>query len=515
MIAGPGGIRIYRQETPQRFTDVTSRSEIPADILKGSYLGAWPFDVDLDGDLDIVLAVKDREPIVLRNNGDGTFGVIRPFTGITGGSSFVAADLDGDGIPDVAMVGSDGKLSVFMNQRFGRFKRHAVPKSVSDGVGAVTAGNVAGNGSLDLVELKLDGTINRLSSREGNYDWETSEIGRASAPLAGTASISLADFDNNGRLDLLTGSGDIFLAGEHGFSKLTSSAGVSSATAVDLNGDGRLDIAAVSGGKPVALINHGAKNYHWQVIRVRWSAASVNGLIHLGLAEKLRSAQACSLRSRQSLRPCFILDSAKRQAQTLPGSRGPTGAVRSVRTRFKSIYPGDPTIEEVPALLYSPGTASRCYFVKDGAPWSPRSAHINAQRVAGIRQTEEWFKIPGDEVAPRDGYYDLRVTAELWETFYIDHYSLLAVDHAQGTDVYTDERFAVPPPRLQVYATSTARPFARAVDDQANDVSGIVRDTDQNYLDTFNYKAPIGKSRVIIKLNSNSRKMHRRRALCT
>ena len=39
----------------------------------GSYTGAWAIDFDLDGDLDIVLGVPQGEPIVLRNNGDGTF----------------------------------------------------------------------------------------------------------------------------------------------------------------------------------------------------------------------------------------------------------------------------------------------------------------------------------------------------------------------------------------------------------------------------------------------------------
>ena len=40
------------------------------------------------------------------------------------------------------------------------------------------------------------------------------------------------------------------------------------------------------------------------------------------------------------------------------------------------------------------------------------------------QQTQQWFKISGDQLAPRDGYYDLRLTNEYWETYYID--SLLA-----------------------------------------------------------------------------------------
>ena len=61
--------------------------------------------------------------------------------------------------------------------------------------------------------------------------------------------------------------------------------------------------------------------------------------------------------------------------------------------------------------------------------------------------------------------YDLRITAELWETHFFDHLSLMAVDHPQGTEIFCDERFAVPPPPLQVYAVTPPRPVSRAWDD--------------------------------------------------
>jgi hypothetical protein len=73
----------------------------------------------------------------------------------------------------------------------------------------------------------------------------------------------------------------------------------------------------------------------------------------------------------------------------------------------------------------------------------------------------------------------------LWETFYIDHYSLLVVDHPRDIEIYTDERFAVPPPRLKVYATTAARPFQRVTDDLGSDVSATVAAKDSKYLDTF------------------------------
>ena len=99
-------------------------------------------------------------------------------------------------------------------------------------------------------------------------------------------------------------------------------------------------------------------------------------------------------------------------------------------------------------------------FVTDFLWRSPLGLRINAQDTAGVAQTEDWIKIRGDQLAPRDGYYDIRITAELWETHYFDHVSLMVVDHPEGTEVFVDERFARQPPPLAVHPTGRPRPVA-------------------------------------------------------
>ena len=81
-------------------------------------------------------------------------------------------------------------------------------------------------------------------------------------------------------------------------------------------------------------------------------------------------------------------------------------------------------------------------FVTDFLWRSPLGLRINAQDTAGVTQTEDWVKIRGDQLAPSNGVYDVRITAELWETHFIDHVSLMVVDHPAGTEVFVDERFA-------------------------------------------------------------------------
>ena len=125
-------------------------------------------------------------------------------------------------------------------------------------------------------------------------------------------------------------------------------------------------------------------------------------------------------------------------------------------------------------------------FVKDAVPWgSAIGLRINSLGTARIAATEEWYKIGRDQLAPHDGYYDLRITGELWETYYYDYLALMAVDHPAGTEIFTDERFAVPAVKPRVIAVATPHKIARAIDDNGQDVTDIVRDLDNRYLDTF------------------------------
>ena len=125
-------------------------------------------------------------------------------------------------------------------------------------------------------------------------------------------------------------------------------------------------------------------------------------------------------------------------------------------------------------------------LVKDAPPWSPAlGLKINAQDTYGILQTEEWFKIPGEFLQPKDGFYELRITGEYWESFYLDNYKLLAVDHPETTKIFTDERFAIPLPPLKVFTTELLQEFASVKDHKGENVAEIVRNLDEKYLDSF------------------------------
>ena len=111
-------------------------------------------------------------------------------------------------------------------------------------------------------------------------------------------------------------------------------------------------------------------------------------------------------------------------------------------------------------------------FVKDAVPWgSAIGLRINTLGSAQIAATGEWYKIGRDQLVPHDGYYDIRVTAELWEVYYYDYLALMTVDHPAGTEIFVDERFVIPPAKLGITTVATPHKIARAIDDNGQDVT--------------------------------------------
>ena len=484
-IATPSGLKIYRQQDAGHFLDITAQSKIPAAVANGSYTGVWAFDVDLDGDLDLVLGTPHGEPVVLRNNGDESFTVTNPFKGVDGLTAFTAADIDGDGTPDVAMVDARGNLHVLLNERLGSFRVRDIPTAISTGVQAVASGDIDGDGTLDLVLLKSDSSVVRLSQKPESTEWESAVL----LHVAGHAlpNIFLADMDNNGALDVVANN-QVFLSDGKTFTTLKSALSATPQDVSEVNADGLLDILAIDqNGKPVALVNHGSKSYHWQEIRTRAAHAVGDQRINsfgIGGEIEIRS----DLLAQKQIINAPVLHFGLGEHADIQFARivWPNGFVQAEfdLKANQSVLAAQRMKGSCPMLFCWDGKGMQ--FVKDVGPWGAAlGLNVNAQGKGIYGTTREWFNIRSDQMAPHNGFYDLRITSEYWETYYIDHYSLLVVDHPAGSDVLADERFVLPPPAPKLFAMTAAKPFLKAVDDNGNDVTSVVRDLDRNFLDTF------------------------------
>ena len=502
VLAGAGGVKFFRQDKPDTFTDVTAQTKLPKPILNGNYTGAWAVDIEADGDLDIVLGASSGLPTVLRNNGDNTFTPISPFAGINGVRGFEWADLNGDGNPDAAIIDGANHLHVFRNERSGHFVEVPVPANVGS-IKAITAADASHNGVLDLLAVREDGAILRLAGNDDETTWDVTELARvpdASNYLAGEVRLQAADLDNNGAIDLLLGrvtpagsnqQGALLWLGDTNGNLVLADKPAAPATVfatADLNANGRLDLLGLSSeGQPIEAVNRGTKGYHWQVVRPRAAQATGDQRINsFGVGGEIEIRSGMLVQMQPITGPQMHFGLGEQTGVDVARILWPNGTVRAefAMKADQEVVTEQRLKGSCPFLFAYNGKSME--FVKDAVPWgSAIGLRINNQGSASIAATEEWYKIPRSELAAHNGYYDLRITGEFWETYYYDYLSLMVVDHPAGTEIFTDERFAVPAVKLAITVVGPAHKIVSAVDDTGHDVTDLVRDYDNRYLDTF------------------------------
>jgi tetratricopeptide (TPR) repeat protein len=487
VFAGAGGVRLFRQENPSTFVDVTAETKLPAAVINGDYNGAWAADIEADGDLDIVLGARRGPVIVLRNNGDGTFTDIQPFAGVSGVTGFAWADFDADGDPDAAFIDEIRLVHVFTNERQGQFSKRDLPFAFDTGPAvAISVADLNNDGVLDLVIARADDAIVRLSDKDHGAGWDVGEVARVDNAGDAHPALRIADLDNNGALDLVCGS-SVLLSDENGKFLAAKNVAENVLDVSDVNNDGRLDLLGLSDGKPVEAINQGKKNYHWQVVRPRATNAVGDQRINpFGVGGEMEIRSGLLVQKQPITGPLLHFGLGDQTSADVIRVVWPNGTVRAdfEAPADKEIVTEQRLKGSCPFLFAWNG--KQMEFVKDSVPWSSAiGLRINTLGTARVEATEEWYKIRGDQLVPRDGYYDLRITAELWETYYYDQLGLNVVDHPAGTDIFVDERFVIPAAKLEITTVNTPHPIASAVDDNGHEVTNIVNKLDGNYLDTF------------------------------
>jgi hypothetical protein len=255
---------------------------------------------------------------------------------------------------------------------------------------------------------------------------------------------------------------------------------------VDLNGDGQLDLVGVEKGEPVALTARGTRGYHWAVMRPRAQPTAGDQRINsfgVGGEIEIRSGLLTQKQVLTGAPAHFGLGT--RTGIDVARIFWPNGIMQADfdRSGDQAVVAEQRLKGSCPWVFTYDGAGMR--FVTDFLWRSPLGLRINAQDTAGVRQTEDWVKIRGDQLVARDGVYDVRITAELWETHFVDHVALMVVDHPGDEEVFVDERFARESPELAVRVTHHPRPIHRAWDQTGRDITDLVEKQDGRYLATF------------------------------
>jgi FG-GAP-like repeat/FG-GAP repeat len=216
-------------------------------------------DFNGDGNLDLIVTNTDYDgtdwsPRILLGNGKGGFQL-----GSSLGDTYwltypAVGDFNGDGKLDIAMPAfdfyyGDPITSVYLGNGDGTFAAPVTYTSPQSWATSAAVGDFNGDGKLDIV---TDGIQVLLNNGDGTF---TNDANVDVAGSASTGGVAVGDFNGDGKLDfaagansnLLPGSSYILLGGGDGTFQTDLVAGAQILQAADFNRDGKLDLLTPNG----------------------------------------------------------------------------------------------------------------------------------------------------------------------------------------------------------------------------------------------------------------------------
>jgi hypothetical protein len=224
-------------------------------------------DLNGDGALDLVALGSDPQPVqawknsiwTFLGNGDGTFqpGKNRGLEGYLGATydagAIAVGDFNGDGKPDIALVGWATPSSILLGSgdgTFGEQIRVRAGPNMAPALPSVAVADLNGDGKLDLVISPYSSGI-AVALGNGDGTFQPATEFRALTGQARWNQVAVGDVNGDGIPDIVTASGSVLFGdGKGGFPSrrdyLVDGAGPYVMLA-DFDGDGQIDIIIGSG----------------------------------------------------------------------------------------------------------------------------------------------------------------------------------------------------------------------------------------------------------------------------
>lgn len=230
------------------------------------------FDLDLDGDMDVLSAKTGEAKIVWYEN-DGLGNFLKEHT-ITNKDNSIAdiyaSDLDADGDIDVLLGSWSGRLVWYANDGTGNFSEEFVIYQNMSGIEDIYVSDLDGDLDMDV--------LTTFSHKQFSYTirwYENDGVGNFSERIVNDEegerieSIYADDLDHDGDADVVVGAFEGTVAwyendGLGNFSKqhiIYKEAGVLHVYAFDLNSDSHIDVLSSSGNGIVWYKNDGMGNF--------------------------------------------------------------------------------------------------------------------------------------------------------------------------------------------------------------------------------------------------------------
>jgi tetratricopeptide (TPR) repeat protein len=504
-VIATAGARLFRQKADGAFDDVTRTATLPA--LPPSAASAAFADLDHDGDPDIIVSGESTQ--ILRNNGNGTF------TDITASSGFrappgraiavAATDYDNRRDIDVLVAAAGGAPQLFRNMRDGTFRESAAEAGLTTAgeTSALAIGDVNKDGYPDVfIGRRSAPGVLALSDGQGRF-----RSGPAAETTRGAIAAQFVDYDNDGLLDLLTVSKDgVRLARQIGGGRWTDVSAAAGLTALspgatssfqslalgDLDGDGDIDVTVRTDDGRVRLLRNdgGTRNGS---LRVRLTAR-VSNRSAIGARIELRAGSLRQVLETTSSSPAvapsgIVFGLGARTAADVVRVLWPSGILQAETAPGRAQAARPFTITELDRkpsscpYLYT-WNGSRFEFVTDFMGGGEMGDWIGPA-TWNHPDPDEYVRIRGDQLRPRGGRYELRITNELEEALFVDRLQLVAIDHRAAVDVYPEEGLREQPRPDKLQRVQAPRAPLRARDEHGHDVLPQIAALDRRYPDDF------------------------------
>jgi tetratricopeptide (TPR) repeat protein len=498
--------RLFRQTADGTFEDVTARATLPP--APPSPATAAFADLDHDGDLDIIVSGESTQ--IVRNNGNGTFADITAASGFAAprGKAVAVAPTDYDNRRDVDVLiaGSEGAPQLFRNMRDGTFQETAAGVGLA-GPGESTSlavGDVNKDGYSDIFigRRRTGSGMLALSDGRGRF------VGNPAPDTSrGAIAAQFVDYDNDGLLDLLTMTSDgVRLARQTGGGQWTDVSLVAGLASIapgatgafqsmalgDLDNDGDADVSIRTDDGRLRFLRNDGGNRNAS-LRVRL-AARVSNRSATGAKAELRAGSLRQVLETSSSSPAvttadIVFGLGARTAADVVRVLWPSGILQAETTprpaqgsRTFSVTELDRKPSSCPYLFTWNG--SRFEFVTDFMGGGEMGGWAGPG-VWNRPDPDEYVRIRGDQLRPRDGRYELRVTNELEEALFVDRLQLVAVDHRDGVEVYPEEGLRQVPRPFLLQRVRNQRAPLRARDEHGHDVLPQIAALDRRYPNDF------------------------------